>query len=390
MTVSHRIILLASLFTLVGCVRTPSDSTKWITVPIAFNPQHETTIPVVWDTLYMPVNMDDALTSMSGRFIVKDSLICFADGVVSMIHAYDTLGKWQNTPITHGNGSQKVRSIYSAVVAPDGHLAIFGNHWNFAIFDAGWNKTDSLYFDFTRSKRSFISQWICPDPNFYDIYEAAYDRMQFACYGNHTVIFPITSEHPFFNGYQGPNVRKFYKYARTIGMLDLESKSFEMFGHFPPVYRKRKIPNFMHVSFDVAGDTLYLSYNADSLIYKTDLKTKKIFGAFGEGVRNMNTDYPRHRNFEEADRAVQKDRSDFGYYGNLFYDPVSGLLFRTCYQGGSRPYDLMQVYRGDRLAGTFEVPHLFQLFGTLNGTFYGTAVHDIENERFIIYKFRIR
>lgn len=228
-----------------------------------------------------------------------------------------------------------------------------------------------------------------PNPNFQDMYEVGYDRCSVRLYKEDYAIFPITIEHPDYNAYQGGNIEQFFENSYVLGMMNMSDSTMGMMCHYSPWYYENEAAGFVGVNFDVNDDLLYMSFDADSLIYKMNILTRKMICSFGVSGNEMNQNYETYSDFEHMEENWLKDKGLYGCYGDLRYESQTGLLYRYYYQGGDRPYGFIQVYDNMVMIGEVQVPKDTYYIGYINGySYFTSSIPDVDNERFNIYRFK--
>ena len=200
------------------------------------------------------------------------------------------------------------------------------------------------------------------------------------------LLSPIVTEHINYNGIQSAsNADHFYENSYSLGMLDIESGKLNMMCNRSPIYSEYNLPNFHDIILDTDNETLYFSFQVDSLIYQYNLKDSSIC-SFGYAGQNMNTEYEETNTLEEEE---DQDMREFGYYTDLTYESQTNTLFRSFRRGEPLQTHGLQVYRNQKLIGEYDVPTGFNVIGYLAPYYYGFGKHDYENGEMYVYRFEI-
>lgn len=341
------------------------------------------------DSFIINVDFEKVINSMQGGFFIKDDMLCFADRGIMNVIVYDTLGQYQYKATQKGRGPNEIINLFVASTNIKGDVIILDGNWNLYKYDSTWTKRRFFHIDFNKSYRSFKERMKNPNPNFQDMYEVGYDRCSVRLYKEDYAIFPITIEHPDYNAYQGGNIEQFFENSYVLGMMNMSDSTMGMMCHYSPWYYENEAAGFVGVNFDVNDDLLYMSFDADSLIYKMNILTRKMICSFGVSGNEMNQNYETYSDFEHMEENWLKDKGLYGCYGDLRYESQTGLLYRYYYQGGDRPYGFIQVYDNMVMIGEVQVPKDTYYIGYINGySYFTSSIPDVDNERFNIYRFK--
>ncbi len=325
-----------------------------------------------------------AFTEKGFFSIAKDS-IYYIDYSYSLVSIFDAKGKMLGRKLGKGDGPDESENINKYVRLKDGRHFIV-HDFIFNIYDNNWIKTHhSKMIDFAEniSLKELESD---PRPDMKAIYE--FDWMNFEDNGllqldSNTILFPIKTYHPRFNGYQHEN---YYKEARIFGKLAINTgKVTSVFGRKSIFYQRGKLyPNFDFFHFTVRRDTTLVAFAIDPTIYEyVGENLVSGFGCAGKEIKNQK--YTSYSNYKEADRNIEKDLSKRGHYAHLYYDNTKNLLFRSYNRGDHRGG--LQIYQGKTLVGDLSVPFHFKVIGSIKNQYYAEGIKDEINERLGLYTF---
>lgn len=331
----------------------------------------------------------DHLTSMEGNFFIQKDTLYFGDQQLASVFMYDTTGRFLTSRIKRGKGPGEILGLHLIAPLEEGY-AIIDQQWNIYLFDKKWSKEKQYRINWqtTKSLKALIDN---PDPNERAIYEVEYTKNNLRPWGDKNLIFPIVTEHERYNSYGGENARHFYENSYTIAIMDKENGDIsKMICNHSPVYGNYKfIPNFKYVFFDTFKDTLFYSFEVDTLIYKMNINDSLPNISFGIAAKSLNTKYTETRNLKEADENFATDRKTFGYYDYLKYIPQKKILFRGFYTGNPTHQYGLQIYRNNLLITETAVPDNFKVFGYSAPYYYATGKPDYNNDRMKIFRFRL-
>lgn len=265
-------LTLITILSLYSCKRIPETSGRYDYLNLENNSSKSSNpLQYQMDSIIIRVDFDEAVNSMLGYFFAKDNMLCFADRGVRNVIVYDTLGRYQHKAVMNGRGHNEVLDLFVASTNDDGQVLILDSNWNFYKYDTNWNRGKIVHMDFNKSCRSLNDILKHPDPNNYDMYEIAYDNCLVKLYDGDYALFPITTEHPDYNAYQGYRIKHFFKNSHILGMINLNDSTMGMFGHFSPWYIENDAASFIGViqiyynmsmigEITVPKDTYYIGY----------------------------------------------------------------------------------------------------------------------------------
>lgn len=331
----------------------------------------------------------DNLTSMEGDFFIQKDTIYFGDQQLASIFMYDTAGRFLSSRLKRGKGPGEIFGLHTMTPLPEGY-AIIDQQWNVYLFDRQWNKENQYRINW-QTQKSYKALLDNPDPNERVIYEVEYTKNNLRPFGDKNLIFPIVTEHERYNSYGGENARHFYENSYTIAIMDIENGNIiKMLCNRSPVYSHyRYLPNFKYVFFDTFKDTLFYSFEADTLIYRMDINDTIPNVSFGLAAQGLNTKYTETRDLKEADENFASNRKTFGYYNYLTYISEKQILFKGFSTGTPLQKHGIQIYRNTRLIAEITVPDNFKVFGYSAPYYYATGKPDYNNDRMKIYRFKL-
>lgn len=185
------------------------------------------------------------------------------------------------------------------------------------------------------------------------------------------------------------NTNNYFRNAHILMKTNLKTGKVEqLLGGFPSHYEKKHAV-FQQVSFDVnqKEECLFVSYDADSLIYCYDKEYKPLY-AFGWQGKNMNVDY-RTYSIETTIKQRDKIRSEYSYYHDIKYIEELGLLFRPYKKSPNSETDGLQIYRGQTLIADVDVPRGMVVLGYSAPYIYGTTGMDGIRESIDMFRFKL-
>ncbi len=340
------------------------------------------------DTILINAIDSSSLSSMVGSFHIFRDTLAFADKILSSIFLYNLKGKLIKKHMKKGKGPNELLGLSAITQISDSNYIILDNSNILYSVSSSWNITDKKIIDFGNLVINTNTLARITSPDDPRIYEIEYSLLNIQPYLDSLLIIPIVTEHIKYNGY-GKNSDEFYKNSYSLAIVGRNGKIKQMFCTRSPVYEKYKyIPNFKFPIFDICQDTLYYSFEADSLIYKQDLTTNKII-SFGNGGQDMRTDYRETKNFEDSDDNFFEDYEIYGYYQSIKYIPQTNLLFRSYHKGQQEKSDGLQVYHNNYLIGDYKVPSNFKVIGYIAPYYYASGNNEEYGDNMVVYKFQL-
>jgi len=341
------------------------------------------------------ITIDASNTSGMGTFFMEDSLICFFDLNYNTLYKYKLNGEFLTRTMGSGRGPGEINikgiklfssfdsKIYyligdntvTSINKSNGATKFLGT------IDMGWN---------TELKRNNNPDPL--NPGCYEMNPKNICSFQPAFIDNENFVFQIAAGHPKFNGYDpNCNADKCFEEGRNLGIININKLKMEkVIIKYPEIYQKYKyIPNFDHSAFQINGDTIMISFAADSLIYFYKLPEKELF-KIGFSGKNMNTNYRQIKSVDENRGLFRKEALDCGYYFDLDYIKETNLICRVYAKGKPINKYGLQIYKNYNLIADVNVPQFFQLLGYYKGKYYAVrSWPDLVNQKFVFYSFNI-
>lgn len=375
------LLILLSIYLLTGC---KNDSNK--------NMPHRGKIDIqIKNILIDSIVIDAANTSLVGSFFLQDSLIAFSDQMYASLFLYKLNGEMIGRFLGQGKGPNELPKLRKIVPIEDSqeYIALIGTNSYSIINKNNWTtKTKYIDWGWENNYKSTSSNNISN----YSINLRNPVSLDIKPIADSLFIFPIIATSKNFAGFSPEsNAEKFYKEGRPLGVLNRNTGNIDkLIGQYPPIYLNYEyIPNFTTFSFDVNIDTIFMSFNPDSLISVFKYPDKNIC-TFGYKGRDMDQTYRETNTMDEAFKGLKEDVQKYGYYMTLKYFKNSKLLFRGYYKGDQAKTDGLQIYHNYDLIGDVDVPKRFQLLGCFNNVYYGVKYFpDIYEQKFVFYKFSI-
>ena len=104
---------------------------------------------------------------------------------------------------------------------------------------------------------------------------------------------------------------------------------------------------------------------------------------------DINTNYKKIHSYKECRKFYYDERETKGYYGWLQYINETNILFRSYSKGDKESTDGLQIYKNSTLLGDIDVPKNFKIIGYIKPYYYTQAKIEEEEERIIIYRFKL-
>lgn len=329
------------------------------------------------------VELDSIYCSYNGfSGITPDGNIYYFDRYFGNLYTFDKSGNFISKTLGLGR-SDKETTIREAVghAFTEGHFVLAGSNLDFEIFNSELKKEKTCNFPFKPD--------ITGNAENFETYSFAFGNPVFRL---HDGIFyaGMHSENMSFNYFDQPN--KFLTQSCHIGRINLKEEKYEsmILSGFPPIYLddKDKYASMFYVNFDISrSDDLYVSFEADSLIYKCTLSGKPL-EAFGKGGCDMDMDYKPVHSWEEMD-IFSKNRMGKGRYSWVEYIDETGLLFRSYIKGDISDTDGLQIYRDGIMLADMDVPKGFRVTGYIAPYYYSQVFEDESEEKLYIFKINL-
>lgn len=375
------LIAIFTVFLLYSCSDTFSDT------DFILKGQKQITFHKIRITDSLRINA--ASMSLDGRWGIHGDRLFYVDNHQVPVKYFDTLGDFIERKLEHGRGPNELfGKLDLFCYTPENEIIIIdGNDWSFYRFSA--DGKELYHHQFLKEIRFNTSNWQNllqhPEPENVMMYELEFEYRQFALFKDWMII-PIMTEHVSFNGFDVmAHPKEFYKRAYALGAFNRHTFFQErFFGHYPPIYRKKMIPNFLHSCVATDGQYLYVGYEADPLVYAYDDRLESAF-AFGFEGTGMKNNYPQTSSVDEAVTKSKEHRQKYDHYGALQY--ITPYLFRSYTASGTVR---LQVYENTNLTGELNTGRKeFELMGYIEPYFYACVACDIDNEEYRIIKFKM-
>ena len=350
------------------------------------NDIHITTFSNI-DTLII----DAGPTSLAGQWLIDRGKLLFLDEHVVGIHEYDMRGNFIGKYIERGRGpNEMIGPARISTTDGNGNIIMIDSNMMIHSYDSLYKTRSKPYLylsDLSLKNNNWTQLLHNPDPEVKYMYErhAKINRVKVV---DNIMIMPVITEHVTYNGYETStgSVKKFWRNTYTFINIDLKNKiTGNLFGTYPPAYRRNNIPVFSSYDFDTDAENrnLYVGYMADSLIYKMDITSGRLLCSFGCAAAGISKSYPSTTSFNEYSSVYKKHHERYGYYTQLVL--VKNYLFRGYKKEGNTGYGL-QVYFNNILVGDIAINEPFDIIGEYDGSIYGVLPVDLDNECFRILK----
>lgn len=349
--------------------------------PVPTNSSKEVSITRVnMDSIIME-HIESSYLGKSG--ITQDNELYFIDTYYCYYYTFDTLGHFKHRYLGQGRASNETIAgkIAGHTSLPDKGLFLLGFQLDHHVYDSTFNIKNM--FILTRNESTDITKTSA-------IYTHQYDRLVCRNYKNN-VYFNMYSEHPNLDYIEQTD--KYMKKCRHISEVNIETeKDGRMLGGgYPLIYTSNPLKYliFSGINFDIDNQgNFYVSYEADSLIYKYNFDYEPIL-SFGFSGNNMNMEYKKINSYKECRKHYFDERETKGYYGWLQYINETNLLFRSYSKGNKETTDGLQIYENSTLIGEIDVPKGFKIAGYIKPYYYSQAIINEEEERMVVYRFKL-
>ena len=309
----------------------------------------------------------DTIEQMSpvGYLQMMGSEILFLERESGLLRIYDTLGRFIDKKLGFGRSRNEIMG--SEVTA----FGLGTNLKEYLIFD------DLCYFVFDSNyilkKRGITESRVHSTP-------------QSKVHGNNPGIYTWNYRNPIVKMYNDVIFRnvnisslihlveekeKYFSEGRTLMTINQGTgKVDRVFAEYPETYLQHNLCAFYSGCFDIdMNGFLFMSYEADSLIYQYDQKLRQI-RTFGFSGNNMARDFRKILPGEDLGEQITEARLKNGFYKQIkCYN--SHIVLRLYTRGTCDSlYDGLQIYEGTNLIGDVCVPKDFRIIGTCNNSIY--------------------
>ena len=336
--------------------------------------------------------IDAGPTSLEGQWLMDSGKLLFIDQHMVGVREYDMQGNFMTKYITRGQGPNEMLSpSIAATTDGNGNLIMIDGNWRIHTYNSRhelMNKPFQFLSDINLNKDNWVQLLHKPDPEVKYMYEfnSGVNRVKVA---DSIMIMPIITEHVTFNAYEmsSGNAKKYWRSTYTFISIDIKNMvTGNLFGAYPPIYRRHNIPVFSSYDFDTDTENrlMYVTFMADSLIFVRDLASGNLLYSFGCAANGISKSYPSTTTFDDYESEYRKYREQYGYYTKLVQ--INDYVFRGYKKERGTGYGL-QIYHNAQLIGDIDTVEPLIIIGEYDGVFYGVLPVDIDNESFRILKF---
>jgi hypothetical protein len=340
-------------------------------------------IEIEWDS----TSLDIFYTSGQGNFFMTDSVITFADYTYAKVYNYNCkTGKLISSHFGLGNGPDDLlRFFYATPVRNDTSVFIINNNMDVSLYDSHHRLDRKGVIDFGWNDR-YSGKYDSPE---------IYNFMLMTDFGanvykyGENVIIPLQPVIRYACK-DGRITKRHFKKSHVLGLLNPNTmKVTEVFGHYPPLYLKKSLPQFNFFSYILDKDLLYVNFPVDPLIYVYEYPDRLLY-SFGFECKDIVRKY--------TTSGVVKDDNydDYQHSGmntEILTFPDLGLFFRTYVKNMENASYGMQIYNNAHdLLADIDVPNHFKLLGSYDSCFYGVnwvPVETDDNTYITFYKIKI-
>jgi hypothetical protein len=299
---------------------------------------------------------------------------------------FDLNGKFKKYYLGYGQGPKEttVGRIATCCILPDTSLFLLGVQCDYFVYDKNFDKkklfmapyshiTKSDVPDMSTDWRTYTQDFIC----------RAY---------NNKVYANIYSEHPDFDYFGHTNA--YLKKSNHILEVDLVSEHVgKMYATgYPPIYHEHPYDYSVYsftINFDIdRKGNFYVSYEADSLIYKYDNDYNPLY-SFGYSGKNINMKISSVSDFSGMSNYLKTEIKNNGFYDWVEYIDETDLLFRSYKKGSHEASDGLQIYSATGLLADISVPKNLKVAGYVAPYYYSQAITDPEKETLTVYRFKL-
>lgn len=339
------------------------------------------------------LKINSSETSLKGYWSIMDNKLCFADEYIVKVIMYDTLGNKLSSFFSRGRGPREFLSPPLSFFQLENGNYFYSDRNQFLSIVSTYPEFEKLTEINLlravlplRNTENYINNLLKnPDPEDYAMYEICLQSRDFIAYKG-SVLFPVTTDHIKYNGYERAFSGDFYKCAYNIMSLDTSNLNINrLFCRYPVAYESKNIPNFKNCHLTTDGNCLYVCFEAEPIIYIYD-ENYKIIGYFGEIESSINTEYPETFTYEQSRKFYKTHRKEYGYYSYISH--YGEFLFREyIVPGGMKG---IQIYDGHNLVCSQLMKDSdFTVIGYIYPYYYAVMDCDLDNEEYSIVKFLI-
>ena len=321
------------------------------------------------------LELEPVESSYIGELFVKNGSIGFIDHMFCWVFLFDKDGMFIERHLGQGHRSNEITCGYINGYAclNDGSFLFVGLNNNCYIYDNQFKTKGNIFIN--NSKNEKFKDYEQPSS-----YSLCYQNLIMKNYQKYLyyTIIPENENSAFIDS------TKYFNNVHIIGKLNLKTgKTEKVLGNYPDVYMNDKsLEQLSFINFDIdSKGTFYLTFEADSLIY-TFSKNFTPIKSFGYKGRDMNS-------LDNVDNApFVQSRKEGGRYSSIVYIDETNILFRT-YQKDSEKGGGLQIYKNSVLIGDLDVLDDFKILGYIYPYYYASCGIDEDDEKIILYKFKI-
>lgn len=337
------------------------------------------------------IRIDASATSLRGEWDIRDDRLFFTDYALVGIREYSSEGIFIKRHIEKGRGPGESPTPFNTVCfGHDRCLYSLDQSWFYSVYDSTFTVIVSRYrflSETNYNKGDWNRLLLHPDPEIDNMYEFNLDVRDMRPIGDGQVLVPVYTEHAIFNAYASINHRSYWKNSYLFMIVDPGSERIvSKFGHFPPIYQKRRIPAFYKYGFDVGDDGIYVSFAADSLIYVFDRTSLMPTKAFGCSFAGFNDHFPESRSFDDYASSFRDLQSEYGWFGRIMLD--GNRIFRSYKLAGKAGYGV-QIYEDYALVSDIHFNEEPSVIGRIGSYYYISVPVDTVNDQFVFYRFMV-
>ncbi|MDR3235314.1 MAG: hypothetical protein LBT48_01105 [Prevotellaceae bacterium] len=324
-----------------------------------------------------------SLSGFSG--VNHDGDYYFVDSRLCRYYVFDVNGNFKKYHLGYGPGPKETTAgIELCCMLPDTSLFMLGTRIDYLVYDKNFDKKTHFM-----SHHSHITASDVPDLSAdwrtysHDVICRTY---------NNKIYIGMFSEHSEFNYLE--NTKAYLKKSNHILEADLASEHVgKMYATgYPPIYHEHPYDYSVYsyrINFDIdRTGNFYVSYEADSLIYKYDSDYNPLC-SFGYAGTNIRMKISSVSGYSGMKNYFKTDIMNNGFYDWLEYVDETGLLFRSYKKGSHEASDGLQIYSDTGLLADVAVPKDLKVAGYVAPYYYSQAIADPEKETLTVYRFKL-
>lgn len=342
------------------------------------------------------VFLDPIHSSQIASFILKGDALFYVDNSYGIIEEFTLEGQSKGIKKRELDGPEELQGISELIPTKVGFIV--RHDWGFYQYDSEWEFIGKSVFQ-SASIVSYEEMLNKPKGEYMEMYELLHYNPKTVELPDGHLVIKLDVEHPLFNAF---TTRSYYRDSRVLGKVNpFNGMMVEMLGTRPDTYGKYEYIPF-HVMLDyhwTGDDAIYVTYEADSLIYVYD-PSWKLLESFGKAGVGMKTDYAESQTLDVAfeSKYFVHSRKNEGYYKDIYVDEGSDLVFRTYRQGSDRQDMVdetenplrLQIFREGRLLGDYPLPGRFRILGKVGDQYVADGYFDEQKEKQGFYLLNVR